>query len=208
MTSQRGAQNLATFNDKRTKHRIPLVVAELRLCKRRKLEFASVTLLASYIQVRTSIHRTTLTRNRTYLELLSAYFLSQPGSVQAMKANTAPESILRLKLKVGEADMGMMKQKVSQLESKLERISSAKSLSQTSSSAEVALANVSMILCLVLARLKETMIVDFSKRAIVDLAACPSKAIVAGPDRAGALIAWLDRNQSLPIVATIRGERK
>lgn len=208
MKGLRGAENLAKFNSKRTEARVPLVIAELRLCKKRKLEFASLNLLASHIHDRTSIHRTTLMRNKLYLDLLSAYFLSQPGAVRAARDATAPEALLRLKLKVGEVDMGIVRQQVSHLESKLDRLSSAKPSPQAETSPEVALANVSMILCLVLARLKETMIVDFSKRAIIDLAARPSEAVVAGPDRAGALIAWLDRNRGLPIVAMIRGETK
>lgn len=208
MNSQRGAANLASFNSKRTADRIPLVVAELRQCKKRKLEFASINQLASHINDRTSIHRTTLLRNKQYLSLLSAHFLSQPASVIAIKGGALPESVLRLKVKVGQADLGIMANTIAGLESKLERISSAKSTGQAVSSPEVALANVSIALCLVLARLKETMIIDFSKRAVIDLAASPSEAVVAGPDRVGALIAWLDRNQNLPVVAAIKGQRK
>jgi len=208
MKSLRGAENIEIFNKKRTEERIPKVVAELRQCKKHTLQFSSLGLLASHIQDRTSIHRTTLLRNKAYLDLLAEHFSRQPVSVIAANEGTTPAEVLRLKLKVGQADAGILKHKICSLESKLDRISSAMSHPQSASPTEVALANVSLTLCLVLARLRETMIVDFSKRAIIDLAASPSEAVVAGPDRVGALIAWLDRHQGLPIVAAIRGAKR
>ena len=67
----------------------------------------------------------------------------------------------------------------------------------SSDKAYLAFVDTAMALTAVLERLQETVKIGFTKRTIEDLAAPPSKRIIAGPERASPYVAWLSEQQQL-----------
>ncbi len=202
MASERGAANIRKYNSEREGKNLALVEHELQLCKKRKLQFKSVGLLAAYLSDRTNIHRTTLTRNAKYKVLLALHMRSQPGAAAFVDDESDDPYVLKAKLASTQAEVGTLRQELKRLGAQLSR-SDALSTTTNASGDAVAFANISVLLSLVLIR-AETFAVDFKAKTVVDLAARPSDRLVGGADRAAAFVDWLERNASLPYIKDIK----
>jgi hypothetical protein len=207
MGSKRGAANLERFNAERSAHLVPLLTHELQLCKKRKLEFKSVGLLAAYLSDRLKIHRTTLLRSLKYRTTLLEYLSSQPGAITRVPDTTVDPVVLQAKLASARLEASNLRQETKRLNAQLARREYLPGASGGAAS-DVDFANVAMLLVNVLARVGDSIIVDYNHRTIVDLAAKPSDRVLAGPERAGPFIAWLEQNQVLPPVRLLKGQRE
>lgn len=203
MTSNRGAENLARFNAERSAGIEPMLVHELQLCRKRKLSFSSVGLLAAYLAERLKVHRTTLLRNPTYSTRLFAHLAGQPGVVASAPDSTQDPAILQAKLATTKLELGKLREALHQHTKLIEK---AKEGSETSFAAanSVNHSNVSMILATVISRFPDFLCIDFDKRELHDLSARPSQRIVAGPERMAAFCTWIEQNQSHPLLASLK----
>lgn len=202
MKSERGAANIRKYNAEREERNLALVEQELRLSRKRKLQFKSPGVLAAYLSDRTDIHRTTLTRNAKYKVLLAMYMRSQPGAAAVVDDKTDDPYVLKAKLASAQIEVGMLRQEVKRLSAQISR---ASTISTTSGARrdDVEFANLSVLLSLILVR-AETFAVDFKRRTVVDLAARPKERLVGDSDRAAAFVAWLEQHASLPFVKAIK----
>lgn len=193
----RGAANIRKFNDDRSANTLPLLAEELRLCRKRKLEFKTTGLLAAYLADRLKVHRTTLTRNPKYNALLLGHVAGQPGVVARTPDTTVDPGVLRAKLAVAKLEAAELRENLRSASLRLDR-SKAAPAGLAPADGEVAFADLATVLAAVLSRLPEFLRLDFDKRELVDLASRPSERIVAGPDRIGRFCAWVEQNQALP----------
>ena len=197
MGTERGAANLAKFNELRTARLLPLLTYELHLCRKRRLEFGRVGLLAAYVSDKIEVHRTTLLRNAKYKAMLLAHLAGQPGVVAREPDTTESPAILQAKLAAARLEASTLRERLRAVTSQLERAHSAAPGAATES-ADVAFVNLAMGLTNLLVRLPDFLHLDFDKRELHDLSARPSERIVAGPERIGAFCAWIEQNQVLP----------
>ena len=195
MTTKRGAANIARFNQQRTDAKLPLVVQELALCKKRKLEFRSEGLLASYLADRIPIDRTTLVRNPTYRLLILDYLKLQPGAIALLSDKTLDPTVLQAKLIQARLDLSNSEQKRKQAEAQLHRRRIESPIESEYS--DTAFSDIAMLLVEVLTRLEGTMTVNFSNRCVEELAAKPSMRLVSGPVRSRKFVSWLERNRDM-----------
>lgn len=121
MGSERGAANIQKFNAQRAKVSVSLIQSEIDLCRKRKLQFKTPGLLASYLSDRTGIHRTTFSRNAKYEGLLAAYMRSQPGAVTSVDDRTDDPYILKAKLAAAHVQIGTLNHEVRRLSAQLSR---------------------------------------------------------------------------------------
>ena len=203
MASERGAANIRKFNADREEKNLALVEHELMLCRKRKLQFKSLGLLAAYLSDHTHLHRTTLTRSKTYKVLLAVYMRSQSGAVSVVDDETDDPYVLKAKLVSAQAAVGALRREEKRLAAQLSRAAVVPSASPSVDGDAVDFANLCVLLCLVLAR-GEVFAVDANARSVVDLAARPSDRLVGGPERASGFIAWMSQNASLPFVKNVR----
>ena len=197
MGADRGAANLAKFNEERSANVLPLLTHELQLCRRRKLQFKSLGMLASHLHDRTNVHRTTLVRNPRYRALLLDYLAGSPGVVASTPDTTGDPAILKAKLAASRLEASSLREQVRELEARLQRLTRSPTAAAVSSEA-VDHANLSMLFISVLSRFPDLLRVDFNKRELHDLSARPSERLVAGPERMGGFCAWVEQNQALP----------
>lgn len=206
MGARRGAANIEAFNDEREKRVLPLVVLELSRCKKDRLIFKSPGHLAAYLSRTIDVHRTTLTRNLKYRTLLLSHISSQPGAAGIVTNAGSNSEVLKAQLASTQLEAGNLRSELRRTTTRINH--SLKSMSTGSRTDETGadVGNLSMLLCLVLSRLSDTMKIDFNSRSILDLAARPSDRLVAGADRAASFVSWIERNGDLPIVAALRGK--
>lgn len=197
MGTERGAANLAKFNEERSANVLPLLAYELQLCRKRKLEFKSVGLLASYIADRLTMHRTTLLRNTKYRSLLLAHLAGQPGVVARAPDTTQDPALLQAKLAAAKLEASSLREQIRVMSARLERVSSGGNGMSTPED-HVAFAGLAMVLAAILTRMPDFLRVNLDKRELQDLSAKPSERLIAGPERMGAFCAWLEQNQTLP----------
>jgi hypothetical protein len=197
MGADRGAANLAKFNEDRSANVLPLLNHELQLCRKRKLQFKSVGLLASYLHDRTKIHRTTFLRNPRYKALLLAHLAGQPGVVASTPDTTQDPAMLHAKLAAARLEASGLREQLRDLTARLDRLTRSPTSAAVSSEG-VDLANLSMLFVAVLSRLPDLLSVDFNKRELHDLSARPSERVIAGPERMGGFCTWVEQNQALP----------
>lgn len=203
MASERGAANIRKFNADREQRNLTLVEHELQLCRKRRLQFKTLGLLAAYLSDHTNIHRTTLLRNTKYKVLLAVFMRSQPGAAGVVDDSTNDPYILKAKLANTQSEVGILRQEVKRLTAQLSRYASALPSAPSSNRDNVDFANLCVLLSLVLMR-SETFAVDSKTRSLIDLAARPRDRLVGGPERAGAFVAWLEQNATLPFVKDIK----
>lgn len=206
MTRERGAANIRKFNAEREQENLSLLEHELQLCRKRRLQFKSIGLLAAYLSDRTRVHRTTFLRNAKYKVLLAIYMRSQAGAAAAVDDATDDPFVLKAKLASTQAEVGMLRQEVRRLTAQLAGFTTALTSASSPRKGEVEFANLCVLLSLVLVR-AETFAVDSTTKSLVDLAARPSDRLVCGPERAASYVAWLEQNVSLPFVRDIKRTR-
>ena len=202
MTQQRGADNIRRFNLDRSERNLFLVEQELKLCKKRKLQFQSAGLLATYLSDVTGVHRTTFSRNKKYRNLIFIYVGTQPGAASIVDDETNDPWILKAKLASTQAELGSAKQEVKKLNAVLKRVENPIAHTITGNHADVDFSNVCVVLAQVITR-AETFSVNTKDGTLVDLAARPSDQIVATSQRVSSFIRWVKANESLPYVKSI-----
>jgi hypothetical protein len=203
MGVERGAANLRRFNAERSAHLMPLLTHELQLCKKRKLEFKSVGLLAAYLSDRLKVHRTTFLRNLSYRTVLLEHLSLQPGVVSRSPDTTMDPAVLQAKLASARLEASNLRQELREANARLARFENPVS-SPLASKSELDFANLAMLVVNLITRLDDMIAIDFADRTIVDLSARPSERVVAGPDRAAAFISWVEQNQAVPMVHTLK----
>ncbi len=206
MRSTRGAANLARFNAARSAHLIPLLTHELQLCKKRKLEFKSVGLLAAYLSDRLKVHRTTFLRNLKYRVMLMELLSSQRGAVTRVPDTSLDPVILQAKLVSARLEASNLRQELARFKAQLARHEESPAAGYGRDAVDFA--NLAMLVVNVLTAVEETIVVDFENRTVVDLAARPSERIIAGPERAAALVSWLEQNQAVPAVLRLKRQNR
>lgn len=204
MGAERGAANLARFNEERSAHLLPLLEHELRLCKKRKLEFKTPGLLTAYLSDRLKVHRTTLLRNVKYKGLILSHIAGQPGVVARTPDTTTDPAILQAKLAASKVEASNLRAQLAQASGQLERLRQGLSSTEApDGSATVAFSNLAMLLVNLLHRFPEFLHLDRQRRELVDLSAKPSDGLIAGKERLGQLIEWMELNQALPMVKAL-----
>jgi len=203
MGAERGAANLARFNDERSAHLLPLLTHELQLCRKRKLEFKTPGLLAAYLADRLKVHRTTLLRNVKYKGLLFTHIAGQPGVVSRTPDTTLDPAILQAKLAAARVEASNLGAQLSQARAQLEQLHREPPASGGRDGDAVAFSNLAMVLVSLLHRFPDYMQLDRQRRELVDLSARPSERLIAGKERIGQFIEWLEQHQSLPKVRAL-----
>ncbi len=200
MGSKRGAENLAQFNAERSAHLVPALIDELRLCIKRKLEFKTVGLLAAYMSDRLRVHRTTLLRNAKYKGILLAHLAGQPGVVSRTPDSTSDPAILQAKLMAAKLAASNLREELALSRAQPERHVSGPRPRSTVDAADVAFADLAMVMVNVLHRFPDFVRLDRQRMELVDLSAKPSARVIAGKERLGPFVRWLEQNQALPMV--------
>jgi hypothetical protein len=204
MNRSRSEFNIQRFNAARDERNVQLIRIALSKFKKQALKATSIGRLAKHVSSLTGIHRTTLTRNRQYGLLLYDCFLTQRGIVASVADNEATEVVLRAKLIAARLESANLRQRIRHLEAIAIReeinpnLCAGSSGGSTNRDYYVAFVNTAVALTAVLRRLRETVTIDLSKRAIVDLAAPPTKQTIVGSDRVSEYVAWLKENDRSP----------
>lgn len=197
MASERGATNLAQFNEERSKPILEKLNYELKMCRKSKLEFKSYGMLAAYLSQRLNIHRTTLKRNPEYNDLLLAYIAGLPGSVSRTPDTTQNPAVLQAKLSASKLEISKQREQLRLANAKIERLKTEQRVT-SSLSGEVAFADLAGVLASILLRFPDFLHLDFGKRELIDLSARPSERLIASSERIGKFCTWIEQNQSLP----------
>ena len=203
MASKRGSENIRKFNADRGASDLILVEHELQLCRKRKLQFKTPGLLATYLSDVTKIHRTTFGRNVKYKKLIAVYMSTQPGAATIVDDGTDDPWVLKAKLAATQAELGNLRQELNKLRAEHTRLKSADPITIGGNDSEVDFSNVCVMLAQVLTR-AETFQINTKDGTLVDLAARPSDQIVASASRVSAFIRWIQINEYLPYVKSIR----
>lgn len=200
MGAERGAANIARYNEERSAHILTSLAHELQLCKKRKLEFRTVGLLAAYMGEKLNTHRTTLLRNPKYKCLLLDHLAGQPGVVARTPDSTTDPAVLQAKLVAAKIEASNARQLLAHTKAQLERLQSSGTMSTTGNDSQVAFADLAMVMVSLLHRFPDFIQLNKQRREIIDLSAKPSDRLVAGKERLSAFITWLEVNQALPLV--------
>jgi len=203
MGNERGAENLARFNAERSAHLIPALNDELRLCAKRKLEFKSVGLLASYLSDRLKVHRTTLLRNIKYKGILLTHLAGQPGIVSRTPDVTSDPAILQAKLIAAKLEVSKLREDLAFCKAQLDRLTTSPRATLTVDASHVAYADLAMVMVNVLHRFPDFVRLDREKLELIDLSAKPSARVVAARERLAQFVHWLELNQALPMVQSL-----
>ena len=203
MGRERGAANLALYNEKRSEHLLPLMTHELQLCRKRKLEFSTPGLLAAYLSDRLKVHRTTLLRNPKYHGLILSHLAGQPGVVSRTPDSTSDPAILQAKLAVAKLDASNARGALSSAKAQLQRLEGTGFSGQISGDSQVGFADMAMVLVNLLHRFPDFIQLDRDRRELIDLSAKPSSRLIAGKERMSAFVTWLELNQALPLVGKL-----
>lgn len=203
MGRERGAANLARFNAERSAHVIPALTDELRLCRRHKLEFKTVGLLAAYLSDRVKADRTTLLRNPTYKVMLLTHLAGEPGVVTRTPDAASDPAILQVKLMAEKLAASNGREELAHCKAQLERHASSPRPGLAVDAADIAFADLAMVMVNVLHRFPDFVRLDGQRQELVDLSAKPSARVIAGKERLGRFVRWLELNQALPMVQAL-----
>lgn len=203
MGNERGAANLARFNAERSAHLVPALTDELRLCAKRRLEFKTVGLLAAYLSDRLKVHRTTLLRNAKYKGMLLAHLAGQPGVVSRTPDSTSDPAILQAKLATAKLSASNLREELALCRAQLERYASCPPNHSAVGAADIAFADLAMVMVNVLHRFPDFVQLDRQRLELVDLSAKPSSRVIAGKERIAHFVRWLEQNQALPMVQAL-----
>ncbi len=201
MANKRGAANLARYNTERSANVLPLLINELQLCRKRKVEFKTIGLLAAYLSDRVPAVRTTLLRNVKYRSLLLAHLGVRPGAVLSAPDTTEDPAILQAKLAVAKLDASQSREDLREKSAQIKRLEKLGAFTGS----EVDFADLAMVMAALLVRFADFLELDINKRELIDRSAKPSDRFVAGPDRIGKFCAWLVLNKALPQVQLLNG---
>lgn len=205
--SLRGAANIKKFNDEREQQALAHIKSELAKCKKHKMVFKSLGALAEYLGAITNIHRTTFMRNPRYKSLLAEYAGIPEPQRSAVRDEDAPPEVLRARMLALKLENSNLQDKLKRLEAYVQRKGEVPALSAPSvagfpapdgsNSDYLAFVDTAMALTALLERLKDSMVINFERKSIEDLAARPNQRVVVGPERATAYLEWLQQQKHL-----------
>ncbi|EGK72114.1 hypothetical protein METUNv1_01586 [Methyloversatilis universalis FAM5] len=205
--SLRGAANIKKFNDEREQQALALIKSELAKCKKHKMVFRSLGALAEYLGAITNIHRTTLMRNPRYKSLLAEHSGIPETQWAAVRDEDAPPEVLRARMLALKLENSNLQDKLKRLETYIQRKEEVPALSAPaegvlpapggSNADYLAFVDTAMALTALLERLKDSMVINFERKSIVDLSARTSQRVVIGPERATAYLEWLQQQKHL-----------
>lgn len=203
MGTERGAANLARFNAERSANLVPTLVTELRLCAKRKLKFETVGLLAAYLSDRVKAHRTTLMRNAVYRDMLDAYWAGQSGVVSHSPDSVSDPAILQVKLAAAKLAASNVREELALCKAQLERHASIPHTPNAGDAVDFRYADLAMVMVNLLHRFPDFVRLDRQQLELVDLSAKPSARVIAGKERIGSFVRWLELNQALPMIQAL-----
>ncbi len=205
--SRRGAANIKKFNDEREQQALALIKSELAKCKKHKMVFKSLGAFAEYLSAITNIHRTTLMRNPRYKSLMADYAGIPEPQRSAVRDDAASPEVLRTRMLALKLENSNLQNKLKRLEGYIQQKGEVPEHSAPSkvvlsasgggNSDYLAFVDTAMVLTALLERLKDSMVINFEKKSIEDLAARPSQRVVVGPERATAYLEWLKQQKHL-----------
>lgn len=205
--SLRGAANIRKFNEEREQQAISLIKNELAKCKKHKLTFKTLGALAEYLGATTGIHRTTFMRNPRYKTLLTGFAGIEEPDKSTARDEDAPPEVLRARMLALRLENSNLQEKLKRIEAYVlrkgeqpPRSASTQEVmppADTCSSDYLAFVDTAMALTALIERLKDSIVIDFQKRTIEDLAARPSQRVVVGPERATPYLDWLKEQKHL-----------
>lgn len=191
--------NIERFNAERHIAYESKVLHELATLDKKKVRFDCLGALAMYLQERTGVHRTTLTRtSSSYRHLLLKYLADQPGAIGFVKEASLDASGLRVRVALQSTEIGRLRRRVRQLELQLQAVAAPDGKSQMNDVSSA------YVLVCELIRRAETFIVDKSASTIIDLAAPPGQRQVCGSERVRPFLVWLGANRALPVVSALK----
>lgn len=203
--------NLTEYNNDREEKTLILINAELAACKKQKISFLKIGPLASYLQSKTGISRTTFTGNNKYKVLLLK-FLAEQGvkSFHSFSDDDTPE-MLKAKLTGLMIENQNIKNKCLRLEASikdsLRKVDGNKefvSESFNERSLNNDIADTSMAIMLILERFKDFLTINIEKGHIEDLSARPSDRVVVGGQRLKPFVKWLKDNEAFLVKISSR----
>lgn len=203
MGAERGAANLARYNEERSAPVLPLLEYELKLCKKRKLEFKTPGLLAAYLSDRVKVNRTTLLRNVKYKGLILSHIAGQPGVVLRTPDTTMDPAILQAKLAASRVEASNLRAQLEQAVAQLEHLQRGQPHIAGPQDGAVAFSNLAMVVVNLLHRFPDFLQLDRQRRELIDLSVKPSDRLIAGKERVGQLIEWMELNQAMPMVKAL-----
>jgi hypothetical protein len=148
------------------------------------------------------VHRTTLLRNPKYKGLLLAHLAGQPGVVSRTPDTTSDPAILQAKLAAAKVSTSNLTAELKQAKAQLEQLHRGVPAKGGTNDA-VAFSNLAMVLVNLLHRFPDYMHLDRERRELVDLSAKPSERLIAGKERMGQFVEWLELHQALPLVRAL-----
>jgi hypothetical protein len=202
MREPRPKTSLHKFNEERSRQTTILLQEQLRHCRKAGLEFRSIGKLAKYVSGRIKTHRTSLIRNPRYKVMLLDHIRNQPGVISKVSDDTDDVGVLRAKLAHSRVELLTLRRELDRVRAMSKRLEDP-SRAPAISSEERDFANLAMLLVEIVRRVASTIAVDFKSRTVLDLAARPSDSTIAGPERAGQWIAWLERNRFVPTIRSL-----
>ena len=127
----------------------------------------------------------------------------QPGFVARAPDTTMDPVVLQAKFASARLEASNLRQELREASARLARFENPLA-SPGASKSELDFANLAMLLVNLLARLGDVIAIDFRERTVVDLSARPSDRVISGPERAAAFISWVEQNQAVPMVHSLR----
>ncbi|BDT58117.1 hypothetical protein MasN3_16110 [Massilia varians] len=94
----KGTDNFKSFRTKKSEANLQALKDALSKARKRKRVYSSLSEIIAEMQDLTGLHRTTLSRNPLYQNLLRAYLVAQPGAAARLPVLDAPPEVLRAKL--------------------------------------------------------------------------------------------------------------
>lgn len=204
--SLRGAANIKKFNHEREQQTLALIKSELDKCRKHKMVFKSLGALAEYLGAITNIHRSTFTRNPRYKSLLADYAGIPEPQRSSVRDEDAPPEVLRARMLALKLENSNLQDKLKRLEVYVRRKGDEQLSAPSeavlpaideSNSDYLAFVDTAMALTALLERLKDSIVINFERNSIEDLAARPSQRVVVGPERATAYLEWLQQQKHL-----------
>lgn len=222
MAAKKGHNNFSSYQAGIVDSSIKLIEVELNDARRlRGMNFGDIDALVRYISKHTGIYRTTLKRNKKYLQLLRDFLARQPGATSMVKIDDASPELLRAMIESRDMTIGNLSNQVRILNARISRLEQGRNqltspavstdislpLSKVASPvyADAAFQDTAIALLQLIKHINgstnsESIVIDEEENLILDMAIVnPQKRKVAaiGPERTRSFIQWVKANKHL-----------
>lgn len=184
MGVRKGTDNFKQHRQGKLDIKVAQLQEELDKAGRRKMPYPDLTTLVSDMSERVSLHRTTLTRNKTYMAMLLRHLNGQAGASALVVDSDASPELLRAKLLDAELELSQVRRELAKAQSA--RALASKTPAISSSAAYAAFSDTVWVLRQIVERVNadgELLVVDLKKSEVRDLAAAPGRQVVVSGSR-------------------------